>query len=276
MTSEIKELCSIIESYASSCSTSEELYERTLAEIKKYNFSVIYSEYNKGVNLFRIRKNPTDKPLAEVKEIYHPPGKFVLSYGRANKPSQSIFYCSEVRTLCELELLHDYLKNDIGHEQLFTYSEWITQKELKVLVITIPPLNREISNGWTFRDDCFKYINSQPVNERQSYLNFYSFTEHFFFKNAKMDSKVYVICSAIANYLYEAFPLCEGFIYTSVQGVTGYNLILRSEVLENRLILPKKNLFIHKWCVKDKDRMEIDPTYYKVGTIKGKAIEWDN
>ena len=187
-----------------------------------------------------------------------------------------MFYCSEFPTICELELLHDYLlNNDIGHERLATYSEWSIQKNLNLLVLAIAPSHREISNGFTIRNDCFKFIKSEPAAAKETYSNFYKLTANFFLKNAKTDSSVYVVCSAIANYFTLQFPKIDGFIYPTVQGNTGYNIVLRPYLIDNKLILPKKEVTMKKWIVTNTNQMKIDRTFNKTGLINGDDIQWD-
>lgn len=280
MTSDITHLCEKIENFMKIYRDDNHdlLYEKTMYELPNVRFNSIFTNINK-LPLNRVRLNGEKNiPFYETKDIYYAPFKNVFSYGRVNKPGQSMFYCSEFSTICDLELLHDYLhkhKNNIGHEEFATYSEWSIQKNLNLLVLAIAPSHREISNGLKIRNDYFKFVKSEPAATRKTYSNFYALTRNFFLKKAKKDISVYVVCSAIANYFTLQFPSIDGLIYPTVQGNTGYNIVLRPHVIDNKSILPKKEVIMKKWIVTDEHQMTIDGTFNKTGQINGDDILWD-
>lgn len=278
MAEDVKHLCEKIEALMKLYRDNDHelLYEKTMHELTKVNFSSIFMNIN-NLPLYRVRLNEESNILFDkIKDIYHAPIKYVSSYGRVNKPGQSMFYCSEISSNCDLELLHDYLlKNDIGHERLATYFEWSIQKDLNLLVLAIAPSHREISNGFTLRNDCFKFVKSEPTAEQETYSNFYKVTSNFFLKNAKKDYSVYVVCSAIANYFTLQFPNINGLIYPTVQGNTGYNIVLRPHTIDNKLIIPKSEVIMKRWLVTTKNQMTIDPSFHKTGHISGDDILWD-
>jgi len=140
------------------------------------------------------------------------------------------------------------------------------------MLLAIPPSCHEIS--WKFRDECLNIINSYPDNKKEAYANLYSLTENFFLKNAKSDYSVYVICSAIANLITLQNPAIDGYLFPSVQANTGYNLILRPHVLDNKLILPNKEVLMKKWVISNKNRLTIDHSFHKVGYVAGDNIVW--
>jgi len=278
MTPEVKNICNKIESLMTSYRDNNHdlLYEKTLNELSLLNYSGIFIK-TKELPLHRVRLNDKEnKPFVKTSDLNYAPSKFVCSYGRVNKPGQSMFYCSEFKTISTLELLHDYLlKNDIGHERYATCSKWKVKKELNLLVMAIAPSNREFVNGYTIRDDCFKFINSEPLAMQNNYFNLYSLTKHFFLMNAKNDYSVYVVCSAIANYFTLQFPTIDGLIYPTVQGNTGYNFVFRPHTVDNKMILPESKVSIEKWIVANKNQSNVDPNSKK-GYIKADDIIWDN
>lgn len=275
----VKDICSKIESIAEACKNSphELLYERSMLELLGLEVRGIFIPSFTGITLHRIRLNEeTNAPFEKLQDISYPPSKFVNNYGRVNRPGQPMFYCSEVRDVCELELLHDYLlKNKIGHERLATYTEWEIKKELNLLILAIAESNQEICNGLTVRNECFEFVKKEPEASKEHYSNQYTLTKHFFTKNAKSDNSVYVICSAIANLLTLYNGDFDGFIFPSVQGRTGYNIVLRPHVLDRKMIIPKKEIYMQKWLVSDKNLMKIDETYSKRGIVDGDLIVWD-
>lgn len=252
------------------------LYEKTMIELASLSYNGITIKTS-GLPLHRLRLNEKDnKPFVKSSDLNYAPSKFVCSYGRVNKPGQSMFYCAEFTSNCSLELLHDYLlKNDVGHERYVTYSKWEIKKELCLLVIAIAPPNREIVNGYRLRDDCLNYIKSQSLTSQSNYSNLYSLTDHFFLMNAKKDYSVYVVCSAIANYFTLQFPNIDGLIYPTVQANSGYNFVLRPHTVDNKMVLPESEVIMEKWTVANKNQSNADENQKK-GQIKGDDIVWDN
>ena len=273
----VKDICERIESIAKSFHDKphELLYERVMLELLDLKVAGIFNQL-KGITLHRVRLNEeTNASFDKVQDIFYAPSKCVNNYGRVNRPGQSMFYCSEFHGICDLELLHDYLlKNDIGHERLATYSEWEIRKDLNLLVLAIAPSNRELINGFMIRNACCELVKSEPADAKDAYSNQYNLTSNFFLKNAKSDNSVYIICSAIANLFTLYYPNIDGFIYPTVQGNTGYNFVLRPHVLDNKMILPKKELSMKKWLVSNKNLMTIDPSFHKKGHIDGENIIW--
>ena len=277
MTTEIKNICDRIEDLMKSYRDNNHdlLYEKTMIELQAASFSAIFIQLN-NLPLYRVRLNNERSDIfVKTQDLYYAPTKYVCNFGQVNKPGQSMFYCSESSTICNLELLHDYLlKNEIGHERLATNSEWEIKRDLNILILAIAPSNQEFVNGFTIRNECFEFVQSEPKPTKEAYSNFYSLTWHFFEKNAKKDYSAYIVCSAIANYFTLQFPNIDGFIYPTVQGNTGYNIVLRPHVLDNKMIIPKKVISIEKWIVANKNSMRIDGTYNKKGQIDNDEIIW--
>jgi hypothetical protein len=94
--------------------------------------------------------------------------------------------------------------------------------------------------------------------------------------NAKTNYNVYVVCSAIANFLTVQFPNIDGLIYPTVQGNTGYNIVLRPHTINNKMILPKPNVTMEKWNVTNKNSMAVDAHFKKTGKIIDDNIIWTN
>ena len=190
MTSEVKNVCDKIEGLMTSYRDNNHdlLYEKTMNELSALNYSGLFIKLT-DLPLYRVRLNEKDNKLfTKSTDLNYAPSKYVCSYGRVNRPGQSMFYSSEFPTICNLELLHDYLlKNCIGHERYATCSKWEIKKELYLLIMAIAPTNQEFVNGFTLRNQCFQFVRAAPKAEQSSYSNLYSLTEHFFLMNAKND-----------------------------------------------------------------------------------------
>jgi len=274
--SSIKNLCENIEKLMLTHHDEQDLlYENVMKELPTVNYSVIFTQLNE-LTLYRVRlNNEKHDPYVNIQDLFYAPAKFVSSYGRVNTPGQSMFYTSEFSTICDLELLYDYLlNNDIGHQRYATCSQWEIKKNLNMLILAIAPSNREFVNGFTLRNQCFEFVKSEPQASQETYSNFYSLTKHFFLKNAKMDKNVYVVCSAISNYFSRLFPSIDGVIYPTVQGNTGYNIVLRPDALDKKMLEPKTEVSMNKWLVTNKSLMTVDPLSSKMGKIIDDKIHW--
>lgn len=273
----IEEKCQIIEKYMVQYGIDQHdlLYEKTLFELQGLDLRGIFIELQ-NIPLFRTRLNNEDNcKLLDVQEISYAPSRNVTKYGRVNRPGQSMFYCSEESSISTLELLYDFLhEKNIGYERYVTQTEWKVKETLNLLIIAIPPKNGEYINGFTLRTECFDFVRSESSSNQVRHNNLYKFTSHFFLQNAKLKPSVYVVCSAIANFLTLSFPNIDGFIYPTVQGKTGYNFVLRPHVLDKGMIVPEDKIQMNKWLVKNFDNMEIDPYFEKLGKIKDGKLNW--
>jgi hypothetical protein len=273
----VEEKCQIIEKYMEQYGIDQHdlLYEKTLFELQGIDLRGIFIKLN-DVPLFRTRLNDeNNSKLIEVNQILYAPSGNVTNYGRVNRPGQSMFYCSEDKSISMLELLYDFLKEKkIGYARYVTQTEWKIKDTLNLLIIALPPKNREYINGFTLRKECFNFVQTEAKTHKKEYHNFYTLATHFFLQNAKTKPSVYVVCSAIANFLTLIFPNIDGFIYPTVQGNTGYNFVLRPHVLDKEMIVPNNTVCMKKWCVKSADNMEVDPDFETFGKISNGKIGW--
>lgn len=199
----------------------------------------------------RVRLNDEDNlPLKHISQIQCAPPKSI-GYGRVNVPHQEMLYCAEHSNICELELLHDYLTKGVGTERMATYTEWRVVKPLNMMVLTIPPGHREISNTLTLRNRSLELIRSMDRDAQVGYWNFYGITNRYFMFNGKAHDWVYPICAALANCFGRAFEDVDGFIFTSVQGYTGYNMVFNKHVLENGSLVPNETIQMKRWSIRD-------------------------
>lgn len=148
------------------------------------------------------------------------------------------------------------------------------KKKLNLLVLAIPESEREISNSFTIRDQCVQFIKTTSTFDQVNYDNLYTLTNRFFLKNAKSSRSVYVVCSAIANYLTLQMPEIDGFIYPTVQGNTGYNIVLRPHVVDAKMIIPTV-VNMEKWIITENTKMLIESAFTLTGAINGEKIEWN-
>ena len=84
-----------------------------------------------GAMIFRARNNCRNLPL-HVSEIQHPPKELVIDFSRANRPGQSVFYCTTDWNTQFWEL-----RAQVG--QLMVLSTWVTKRDLRLLLIGYTP-----------------------------------------------------------------------------------------------------------------------------------------
>lgn len=253
----------------------ELLYERIILELNNYKFDFLISDLKVGAKLNRIRINEKpSSPFEEFKDIIYPPADKVGKFNRTNRPGQSMFYCAENEPIAQFELLHDYItKYKENHKHFFTYSEWQTIKPLKILIMAIAEENKEINNGINLQPTYKQYL--KDINqEKKDLINLqYSFTYHYFTKLSDKNKTIYMVTSAISNFLSLIYDF-DGIIYPSAETGCGYNVAFKPYVVDDEMIKPKDKIIMREWLVKSpKDVYDTNKQYS--GIIDGKKLIWD-
>jgi len=250
------------------------LYEYTMKELDKISVKKIDIQL-KNLKLFRIRIHAKNE-VNETRDLLYAPQKNITRFGRVNRPGQSMLYCAEQFQICEKELIHDYLlNNEIGYNAFATYTKWEIMQPLNLFVLSIAKSKCEYVNGFNIHD---LYLNSLKLNSndlQQPLKNFYALTNYFFHKNAKNDTAVYIVCSAIANYVTLCFPYIDGFVYSSVQGILGYNIVLRPHVIDQKKVELTKTVISETWHVEKENTVKIDSSLKKTGDVENEKINWN-
>jgi hypothetical protein len=84
------------------------------------------SRINNSATFFRVRINETDQEFNSITDLYPPPSSLIKSYGRANRPNQRVFYCSENPLISISEVLNhtNFFSTNSESENFITISEW--------------------------------------------------------------------------------------------------------------------------------------------------------
>lgn len=202
-------------------------YFSTLGNIPVYNYKL-----KNGNSFFRSRKNETFDNFNNVSDLVAPPKHLVKSYSRANKPFQSVFYASDLWETNIAELKPFLLKQiAIGDIIWVTQTEW---KQLEDLNLTIIPdfknpkmielINKYVSDGLSKDQLQFLVLINQyfrqPVISNIENSQTYKVTSAF--------------CNALISESIRNNNQIDGILYTSVENKTGFNIVLSSNIVEQK------------------------------------------
>lgn len=253
-----------------------------------YSFSIpfAFTVIPKGTPLFRIRvhKNYFDNLEAsvynEIREVGHRYDyNNILTFGRANEPLQTIFYCSTERKTAFFETSQIARLNSNSEKEIYSIGRWIVKEDLRVATFPINNLNRNKNRIAEDLNKRFEELVGEFHNkETIDLLNLLYFLSTEFARDYHRE-KDYLISSAFANYVYDHPGIdlktnkeiqMDGIMYPSVQwSECGMNLALTPNVVNHRLIDLDQV---------DCQKMEqVDKTVYKVTEMLiSKSIDYEN
>jgi hypothetical protein len=134
-----------------------------------------------NTELFRARININEKPFERVEDIYLPPKEKLITYGRANRPYNQVFYCASNYELAIFEVIQNlkYNYNPQWQVVFLTVGVWKTKVALHVASIIHSPILHEV------RKDIKQYFeqNQKDLSNghmRTDAVNAYNFISQFF------------------------------------------------------------------------------------------------
>ena len=196
--------------------------------------------------VLRQRINEKNKELEYISDLTYPPYNVCRSYGRANIPYSSMFYCcgetSEQgaiypRILALLET-SSFLKDKASKGiERSTLSKWIIKEPLELLMMPFyakysrpNPMITKIQEAWD------KRMESEKVNEEGlELMNYMS-------KELGREAPENISYFKIANFIYyllfinEKTKSVDGIIYPSVPAAgQGFNIVLKPTSVDKKL-----------------------------------------
>jgi hypothetical protein len=193
--------------------------------------SFVLSIKNKGF-VVRSRTLPSGKAFTKVIELMNPPNSCVTAYSRANKPGQSLFYCSDNYKTTFAELMPVWLSS-VNEGQPFdvTLSFWQIENPLLIAIIPDPGNPRML--------DLFKAI--EPLLQSAEDRLYWDYINSFFAAQGFGNPSVYKFTSAYCNAIFDLSnhnnsPI-DGILYTSVQDKIGWNIALVPSAIKRCLQL---------------------------------------
>jgi hypothetical protein len=230
-------------------------------------------EFTEELIFFRTRTHETDNFFQSFSDIEAAPPTFVKSFGRCNRPFQSVFYCSENRPTSYMELVEYWAKDKIKDQHIFvTLSQWTLKKPLQTLIVSSPlPKDRLSNYDKSHGDRLDHFINQYHDEFKEAMILFYKFLFDKFRKAAKNDLKTYIITSAYCNLAFaKASGQIDAIFYPSVpfQG-QGVNFAIAPHFnIEKSLDL---NLVIrNKFTIED---IKPSPIFTETELIHSKSLD---
>lgn len=194
--------------------------EAVMAFLSIGKVPVVVDSFDSSTSICRARTHNSNTDFyTKISDISIPPSIFVKNYARCNKPFQSKFYGSEDRTTSYEELAESWLvEYEPGTKFHVTISQWITQKEFRLVLVASPETELRKSNFDKYYGASLdQFLSNYDSETKESFRVFYQFFFEKFRKDAKKDTKTYIITSAYSNI---ALSLCankaDGIIYPSV------------------------------------------------------------
>jgi len=230
-------------------------------------------EFADDLDLFRTRTHETDNFFDNFSDIVAPAETLVKSFGRCNRPFQSIFYCSENRPTSYMELLEYWAKNKVKDQFLYvTLSKWNLLKPLLTLIITSPyPQDRTSKYDKSHGVNLDHFINGYQDDFKAAMILFYKFLFDKFRKSAKNDVKTYIITSAYCNLAFaRAKGRIDAVFYPSVpfQG-NGINFAIAPHYdIDTGLDL--ELVIRNKFVIQD---IKPEPVFTEAELIKNKSLD---
>lgn len=120
----------------------------------------------KGETLFRARINDNEKGFKSISELGLKPKELVTDFGRANRPNESVFYCSNNFGLACGEVLHNLMDARDRRDKLIitSVSEWETLIDLHITPVfyseAIMKMREEVA---AFKNNISYYFRSKGL-----------------------------------------------------------------------------------------------------------------
>lgn len=168
----------------------------------------------------------------------------IATFGRANEPVQSIFYCSDNKDVAMLETSRISRLQETKDHEILTTGIWKVERELRIGHIigntTIDGLNMTVDGLQITFEELVKKFQTEKSKDHLKVLDLFSME---FTRDAHGETRNYLISCAFANYIFEnsgfdprlgrvATP--SGILYPSVVVRTqGMNLALKGDVIED-------------------------------------------
>jgi hypothetical protein len=128
-----------------STESSYELVLKYLVSIK--HLPILMLKLPKGSLVYRTLNNNNVDLFYKISDISNPYIEFVKDYGRANKPNQSVFYCSQNRPTSYIELSNYWAKNKkVDDTFSVTIGMWELQRDTNVIMVVNPNKKTRNSN----------------------------------------------------------------------------------------------------------------------------------
>lgn len=256
-------------------------YEQVVHSILKIpHLPIILFTEPRGNLIFRSRINNDITPFETVSDISLPKEDFVLSFARANKPKQSLFYGSENRPTSYMEFaMHLAETTPFNKEVSLTVGSWEIQRNLIFALVFNPTMVRNNiynkTHGVYFDD----FISKAPEEFRIGIIKFFEFiAEKYANQVEQNDIKTYQITCAYSNIIF-AYGQCDGIMYPSVPRLgDAFNVVIKKNSIDEG-VLVLKNARMDKFVAREQSNGKhefLNISSMDAINIETEKIEWSN
>ena len=190
----------------------------------------------KGKVFYRARYNDGTS-FYNKSQIANPPSRGIHSFGRLNKPNQSIFYCSNRRPTAYLEVIDNlYLSTQNSHFSI-SLGDWVLAGGIEV----IPVVNTEKSTWRSIAEEEMGKIlkeliirEAKTTDQKNGYEEFFNYMSLKYQQSEETEKDLYKLTTAYANLVFLRGH--QGLIYPSVADATekrGINYVFHSSVVSS-------------------------------------------
>lgn len=235
-TKEIENFLGLLKNAKNETSIESYIYIKNI--LNTIEFAIPCIIYPKGSKFVRCRVNENDVFFNQISDLsYRTDLQNIKSFGRANEPGQSIFYCADDDSLSLFETSRIPRAQDDRPLEYITTGLWISTEEILVASVltndNIRGKHKEIDN---ISMDFENIVETQGDESAKAVSSLIQFLSKEFSQVAEGNSNHYKITSAFSNYIFDSVKNADGVIYPSTL-VThkGFNLALSPEVVDKKL-----------------------------------------
>jgi hypothetical protein len=235
-TKEIESFLGLLKNAKNETSIESYIYIKNI--LNTIEFAIPCIIYPKGSKFVRCRVNENDDFFNQISDLsYQTNLQNIKSFGRANEPGQSIFYCADNDSLSLFETSRIPRAQDDRPLEYITTGLWISTEEILVASVltndNIRGKHKEIDN---ISKDFENIVETQGDESAKAVSSLIQFLSKEFSQVAEGNSNHYKITSAFSNYIFDSVKNTDGVIYPSTL-VThkGFNLALSPEVVDKKL-----------------------------------------
>lgn len=220
-------------------------YDAIKSKINELFFPIPTITVQKGTKLFRSRVHDKgEKIFTDIQDFsYRKDYDNIKTFGRANEPHQSIFYCSDDEYVAFFES-SKIVRNQTSPEiETMSTGVWEVKEDLRLAHIVgnekIRGLNRTVDGLQNSFEDLVAKFKDQNTD---LYLKALSLFSDEFTREANNSDFNYFITCAFSNYLYDLKGIdtylnkttkLDGILYPSVMHKSqGMNLALKPETVD--------------------------------------------
>jgi hypothetical protein len=243
--------------------------------LQRMGFPIPFVIYPKGSKFVRCRiHNSTTSFFNNVKDIsYHTDVENIKSFGRANEPGQSVFYCSDDDWISYVETSPIARNGQDAEKEIVTTGLWIATTDILVASV----LNNEKIRGKNKKIDSisqdFEKITKMQGDENAKIVEeFFQFLSSEFAQESNGNSNQYKITAAFTNYIFNSVKQADGILFPSSLYIEkGLNFALKTNVVDKKM---KFHSAIRRIMEKKRKTSYVETELLESKPSDGKSIEW--